>query len=400
MARYLYQISRIAFAGILLLSVSALVVQAQFPGTSAELAKSINRERLSRGLAPLALNSKLNSAAQGLADDIAQTKNFGHIGSDGSTVVDRIARAGYGKYSWGYRVGENWAWFHDVASAMAMWMDSAPHRSNILHPLYREIGIGVAPTTAGGFIYVIDFGAQPNVLPIFINDGATQVSSHDVKITLTDEQVAPTGEGNETIGHAAQVLLSNSDDFVGSWQPFATSINWTLAPGSGTKTVYVRYRDAKGRTTTASSSVVLVTTSLPTKSLEPTIQPTRRSTSVNLVASPIVSITATPIETVFPMPTIMATMRKPIETSAIISTPTILSPSMAAAISVITLTATPPLTATGTLSVPFLSTSSVPTSVNAQNTSLDLMLLGTAGFLAMLGVFLLVKYLAGRWPLP
>jgi hypothetical protein len=225
MARYLFQITRIVFAAVLFLAASALVVQAQFIGTSAELSTSINRERLSRGLAPLALNSKLNSAAQGLADDIAQTKNFGHIGSDGSTAMDRIARTGYGKYSWGYRVGENWAWFRDVTSAMSMWMDSAPHRNNILHPLYREMGLGIAPTAAGGFIYVIDFGAEPNALPIFINDGAAQVSSHNVKITLTDEQVTPTGEGNETIGHAVQVLLSNTDDYTGRWQPFATSIN-------------------------------------------------------------------------------------------------------------------------------------------------------------------------------
>jgi len=29
-----------------------------------------------------------------------------------------------------------------------------------------------------------------------------------------------------------------------SWQPYAATTSWTLTSGSGTKTVYVQYRDA------------------------------------------------------------------------------------------------------------------------------------------------------------
>jgi hypothetical protein len=222
-----------------------------------DLATRLNRERVARGLAPLALNPKLTAAAQAHADDIARHRNFGHIGSDGSTATERVARAGYGKYSWGYRIGENWAHFRNVADAVAMWMESAPHRNNILHPVLREMGIGIAAVTGGNTIYVVDFGSQPNVLPIFINDGATETTSPHVTLTLTSEEVTPNGDG-DAIGRPVQVQIAHSPDFAGAaWQPFATKINWTLASSSGVQTVYVKYRDAKGRTAIASASILV-----------------------------------------------------------------------------------------------------------------------------------------------
>ena len=162
------------------ISVSALLLitllvpgsaNAQAPDAVTDLAARINRERISRGLTPYALNAQLTKAAQLQANDIAATGNYSHTGSDGSTVFDRVARTAFGAYSWGRRLGENWAWYPNATSAMTMWMDSAPHRSNILHSLYREIGVGIAPSK-GNTIFVVDFGAEPNVLPAFI-DGQT-----------------------------------------------------------------------------------------------------------------------------------------------------------------------------------------------------------------------------------
>lgn len=289
----------------------------------ADLATRLNRERIARGVAPLALNPKLTAAAQGHADDIARNRNFGHIGSDGSTATERIARAGYGKYSWGYRVGENWAHFRNVADAVAMWMDSAPHRNNILHPVLREMGIGIAAVTGGNTIYVVDFGAQPNVLPIFINDGATETTSPYVVLTLTSEEVTPNGDG-DAIGRPVQVQIANSPDFAGAaWQPFATKINWTLAASSGVQTVYVKYRDTKGRTAIASTSILVraanttvtraATTVLPTLAparvtLLPTFTPTTLPTDTptpTATFTPTASPEPTLVPTATPMPPIV-----------------------------------------------------------------------------------------------
>ena len=237
--------------------INTLNVQAQTSDTVTEMASRINRERIARGLTPYALNAQLSAAAQAHANDLAKSGKIrtpaeGHIGADGSNVFERVARTSYGAYSWGRRLGENWAHYRDGATAYTEWMESLPHRANILHALYREIGIGVAPSSLGGYIYIVDFGAQPNVLPFFIDANATETRSIDVTLTLNDELVQPNGDGASNIGHPVEVQISNSSDFSNAkWQLYAPKINWTLTPSAGTKTVHVKYRDAKGRTATA-----------------------------------------------------------------------------------------------------------------------------------------------------
>jgi len=307
--RYLLHLAMI-LAAMLCLSTAHAQTDA-----ATDLAMRLNRERIARGLAPLALNPQLTAAAQSHADDIARHRNFGHIGSDGSTATERIARAGYGKYSWGYRIGENWAHFRNVADAMAMWMDSTPHRNNILHPLLREMGVGVATVNGGTVVYVVDFGAQPNVLPVFINDGATETASPEVKLTLTSEEVTPNGDGN-AIGRPVQVQIANTPDFAGAlWQPFATKINWTLASNSGVQTVYVKYRDARGRTTIASASILVraaasttatraVATTIPTRV---TSRPTGTITIPTETPTPTITLAPTETPTASPTATVPAT---------------------------------------------------------------------------------------------
>jgi len=305
--------SVLAFIIVALLTVPS-TAHAQSPDAVADLAARINRERISRGLLPYALNAQLTAAAQSHANDLARSGKYrtsaeGHIGSDGSTVFDRVARTSYGAYSWGRRLGENWAHYSDTARAFTEWMNSEPHRNNILHPLYREIGIGVAPSSEGGFLYIVDFGAEPNVLPFFINDIATETRSADVILTLGDEQVTANGDGANNIGHPSQVQISNSADFSNSpWQPYAGKINWTLTAGAGTKTVYVKYRDAKGRTATANDSIFLnlptTPSPSPTRTLTRTPSP---SATVTIAASPTSAPSATPTQVATDIPTIVAT---------------------------------------------------------------------------------------------
>ncbi|MCL4488557.1 MAG: CAP domain-containing protein [Chloroflexi bacterium] len=293
---------------ILILLASFTTAAASSPDQAADLLARINHERTTRGLAPYMLNSKLSAAAQGQATDMAARGKFSHTGSDGSTPAQRVARKGYGKYSWGLRVGENWAWYREPASAMNMWMNSAPHRENILHPLYREIGIGVAAAPMGGFVYVADFGAQPNVLPIFVNDGAGITNSPQVVLTLTNEDADSSGDGPSVVGHANQVLISNDPNFSGAqWQPFAPHIPWTLPAGGGLKTVYVKYRDSRGRTATASDAITVAASTLPSPIATQTYTPTPKK-----IATREPSPTSTSTPTRKPSPTSTKTpTRKP-----------------------------------------------------------------------------------------
>ena len=99
----------------------------------------INEAREARGLQPLKQQNQLTAAARVHSNDMACNDFISHTGSDGSRPADRVTAQGY-LYSW---VGENiFAGSSGPQTAFDWWMDSEPHRNNILHSNYTEIGIG------------------------------------------------------------------------------------------------------------------------------------------------------------------------------------------------------------------------------------------------------------------
>ncbi|GIW86827.1 MAG: hypothetical protein KatS3mg108_1151 [Isosphaeraceae bacterium] len=101
---------------------------------------------------PLAWNEALAQAAQAHSDDMARNGFQSHTGSDGSSVEDRIRRAGYGTP---IRAAENaFAYAESIDQAMqAFTLDwgvaDQGHRRNLLEPAnrddsFQEIGIGIA----------------------------------------------------------------------------------------------------------------------------------------------------------------------------------------------------------------------------------------------------------------
>ncbi|KAJ8563934.1 hypothetical protein ON010_g7411 [Phytophthora cinnamomi] len=100
---------------------------------------AVNAERASRGLPKLCRSKKLQWAAQGHSDDMAQRNYLGHTGSDGSTVESRIDDEGY----YWTDVAENVAAGQaSVSSVMSSWMSSKHHRANILSRQYKMFGCG------------------------------------------------------------------------------------------------------------------------------------------------------------------------------------------------------------------------------------------------------------------
>lgn len=133
---------------------------------AAQVFAQLNQARSQAGLAPLVRNAQLDAAAQGHANDLMQNGvALGHRGSDGSSIQQRIASAGYTASV----VGENWAAYRSLANIMGFWLSDPPHRQNILDPNYHDIGIGVATNADGELIAVTDFGAlanSPQVAPV------------------------------------------------------------------------------------------------------------------------------------------------------------------------------------------------------------------------------------------
>jgi uncharacterized protein YkwD len=98
-----------------------------------------NLQRQQAGLSPLTLNQKLNVAAQSHSVDMALNDFFGHTGSNGSSVFDRVTSAGYNYNLAAENIAVGYATPRSVVKA---WMNSPGHRANILYPSLREIGIG------------------------------------------------------------------------------------------------------------------------------------------------------------------------------------------------------------------------------------------------------------------
>jgi uncharacterized protein YkwD len=124
----------------------------------------LNQQRRAYGLKKLKANGRLSLASQRHASDMTRRKYFAH-----GNFVGRIKRARYLNGARAWTVGENIAWGSGALATpreiVNAWMNSPPHRHNILHGQFREIGIGVArgvPVRAsyGGATYATDFGKR------------------------------------------------------------------------------------------------------------------------------------------------------------------------------------------------------------------------------------------------
>lgn len=98
-----------------------------------------NNQRSIAGLQPLKLNPQLSAAAYKHSQDMALNDFFSHVSSTGATVFDRVTAAGYTYSSVGENIAAGQATPQSVVQA---WMDSPPHRANILNSTLQEIGIG------------------------------------------------------------------------------------------------------------------------------------------------------------------------------------------------------------------------------------------------------------------
>lgn len=131
----------------------------EMAGWAALLVQQMNEQRIAAGRAPLAWSEQITAAAQAHADDCLRRGWGSHIGSDGARISARLARVGY-VARW---AGENWAHMSDPQAAFAFWWNEPPgadpHRSNILNPLYRDVGIGIVKA-AWGYYFFADFGGR------------------------------------------------------------------------------------------------------------------------------------------------------------------------------------------------------------------------------------------------
>jgi Cysteine-rich secretory protein family len=100
-----------------------------------------NAVRVRSGLAALAADPRLNTAARAHSADMVARGYFSHTTPEGSDPSDRAAAAGYSPF-----VGENIAAASrgTAISVFSLWRASPGHNANLLGS-YSATGLGVAP---------------------------------------------------------------------------------------------------------------------------------------------------------------------------------------------------------------------------------------------------------------
>lgn len=126
-----------------------------------------NAQRTANGVAPLALNAKLDAAAQANADDMAARDYWSHYTPEGNPPWIWVTNQGYAYQALGQNLATG---FSDEQSTINGWMASPPHRENLLSTNFTEVGFGYANnpdyTSAGGGpqTIVVAFYGKPQVL--------------------------------------------------------------------------------------------------------------------------------------------------------------------------------------------------------------------------------------------
>jgi uncharacterized protein YkwD len=129
----------------------------------------MNAMRQNSGVPDLKLQAQLTAASVAHSQDMVDHKYFAHDSLDGRDVVARLTNAKYIPADAEWVIGENLAWGSGaLASPRALvnaWMNSPPHRENLLSPDFREVGMGLVLGTpskdaSDGVTATTDFGTR------------------------------------------------------------------------------------------------------------------------------------------------------------------------------------------------------------------------------------------------
>jgi uncharacterized protein YkwD len=148
----------------------AAAPKALLSALESDIVARINAQRGARGLRPLRVSRGLTAAADYHSHQMGSFGFFEHESRNGAPFwrrIERFYRSGRGYWS----VGENILWESPETSgtsAVHEWMQSPPHRQNILMREWREVGVAAVhfASARGAFggrevtIVTADFGVR------------------------------------------------------------------------------------------------------------------------------------------------------------------------------------------------------------------------------------------------
>jgi hypothetical protein len=202
-----------------------------------DLVHAINQARVDNGLLPLKVDETLDSAAQGYADELADSGRFDHYGADGSSPASRATKAGYKGL-----VAENLAIGYSEATAVVEgWLKSEGHRRNLLNPNYRFLGVGEAEHRRGK-VWVLDLGLSDVAYPVILELDAPQTPKTDIRVDISEPGLAK----------EMHVVLDGKAE--PEWRRFESTFQLSLM-GTGLHEVTVELRGSAGWKHTSRSQI-------------------------------------------------------------------------------------------------------------------------------------------------
>jgi uncharacterized protein YkwD len=161
----------IVLIGLMLALISAVAGRAEAAATrpaaterlralDAAIFHQLNATRRANGLRPLARSGRLGVAAITHSHEMIDGGFFAHDTPGGDSFARRLKRfyppSGYRTWSGAENIISS-SEAMDAAAAIRAWLDSPPHRANMLNPRWREVGIGSLQAASAGGV----FGGKP-----------------------------------------------------------------------------------------------------------------------------------------------------------------------------------------------------------------------------------------------
>lgn len=165
-----------------------------------------NKERTSRKVGALKINSNLNKAANEKLQDMFTNQYFQHVSPEGIDVSNLIRGVGY-EY---IVVGENLALgnFGGDVQVVTAWMNSPGHRANILDRRFQEIGIAVGKGKFNGkeqWIAVQHFAKPLSSCEGPSADLKAKVDAHTAELSVREGELNTLKKKIETSNNAGSV---------------------------------------------------------------------------------------------------------------------------------------------------------------------------------------------------
>lgn len=117
----------------------------------------VNALRAASGAPQVRLSSELNAAAATHSRDMSVQNRPWHFGSDGSSPLDRTARAGFVGSLLGENISET---YESELETLSAWMQAPDTREVILDPRASDLGIAWFQEPSGKIWWTMIFGSQ------------------------------------------------------------------------------------------------------------------------------------------------------------------------------------------------------------------------------------------------